>query len=60
MTAANSLTAPTFKPGPGSPALEPTKAATPPADGFFDAAATYIGAVGSDDWTAGWTAYPAN
>ena len=28
----------------------------PPADGFFDATATFVGAIGSDDWTAGWTA----
>ncbi len=30
-------------------------------DGFFDATATYLGAVGgADDWTLGWTSYPAN
>ena len=25
---------------------------------LFDATATYLGAVGDVDWTAGWTAYP--
>lgn len=29
--------------------------ATPPADGFFDPTATYVGAFGSRDWTAGWS-----
>ncbi len=52
------LTAPTaatpnWKPQAGSPAL--TGAATPPNDGFFDTSATFVGAVGTDDWTAGWT-----
>ncbi len=35
---------------------------TDPADGrppFFDASATFCGAVGTDDWTAGWTEFPA-
>lgn len=31
-----------------------------PTDPFFDATATFIGAMGTDDWTAGWTAYPQN
>ena len=53
-----SKTAPSFKPGAGAVAL--TGGATPPNDGFFDVTATFIGAVGSDDWTAGWTAYPQN
>lgn len=53
-----SLTAPDFKPAPGSPAL--TDAATPPSDGFFDPDATFVGAIGATDWTAGWTAYPEN
>ena len=48
-----SLTAPIFKPTAPVPG-----GATPPNDGFFDASATYIGAVGTDDWTQGWTAYP--
>jgi len=43
---AMSKTAPNFKP--------------PPSDGFFDVTATFIGAVGDDDWTLGWTAYPQN
>jgi hypothetical protein len=37
-----------------------TGGATPPADGFFDPTATFIGAMGVEDWTAGWTAYPQN
>ena len=54
-----SLTAPKFAPKTGSPAL--TGGATPPADGFFDATATFVGAVGADDWTAGaWVSYPQN
>ncbi|PZR12377.1 MAG: hypothetical protein DI536_15810 [Archangium gephyra] len=47
-----------FKPAAGSPVL--TGGATPPNDGFFDVSATFVGAIGTDDWTAGWTAYPAN
>lgn len=50
------LAAPDFRPKAGSPAL--TGGATPPADGFFDSAATFVGAIGSDDWTAGWTSFP--
>lgn len=57
-TGALSKTAPVFKPNAGSPAL--TGGATPPNDGFFDVTATFIGAMGTDDWTAGWTAYPQN
>lgn len=49
-------TAPSFKPNVASPAL--TGCATPPSDGFFDATATFCGAMGAEDWTAGWTAYP--
>ena len=57
------LTAPTaatpnWKPQAGSPAL--TGGATPPSDGFFDTSATFVGAVGADDWTVGWTVMPAN
>jgi hypothetical protein len=55
---ASSLTAPNFKPATGSPAL--TGGAAPPNDGFFDMTATFVGAVGADDWTAGWTSYPQN
>jgi hypothetical protein len=51
-----SLTAPKFQPAPGSAAL--SGGAVPPDDGFFEPTATFVGAVGSDDWTQGWTAYP--
>ena len=52
------LDAPDFLPTDLSPVLG--AGATPPADDFFDPTATFIGAIGDDDWTAGWTAYPAN
>jgi hypothetical protein len=45
---------PSFKPEAAIPG------GTPPSDGFFDASATFQGAVGETDWTAGWTAYPAS
>lgn len=48
--------APSFQPAADSPVF--TGGATPPNDGFFDPGATFVGAVGADDWTAGWTAYP--
>ena len=48
--------APSFLPKAGSPALQ---GATPPSDPFF-AQVAHFGAFGSEDWTAGWTAYPAN
>jgi hypothetical protein len=51
-------TAPNFKPKAGAAAL--TAGTTPPADPFFDASATFAGAIGADDWTAGWTKYPPN
>src|ERR1043165_3447079 len=51
-------TAPNFKPMAGAPAL--TAGTTPPNDPFFDATATFAGAIGTDDWTAGWTKYPQN
>lgn len=54
--ARNSLTAPDWKPTAGAAAL--TGGATPPSDGFFDTSATFVGAIGADDWTQGWTAYP--
>lgn len=54
--AATSKTAPDFTPS----APITTGAATPPANGFFDTTATFIGAIGADDWTAGWTEYPQN
>lgn len=60
ITSALNLASPNFRPGAGSPALTATNAATAPSDGFFDAAA-YLGAVGgAEDWTLGWTAFPAN
>jgi hypothetical protein len=55
---AMSKTAPNFKPMATSSAL--SGGSTPPNDGFFDTSATFIGAVGADDWTADWTAYPQN
>jgi hypothetical protein len=48
--------APKFLPKAGSPALQ---GAVVPSDPFF-AQVAYYGAFGSEDWTAGWTAYPAN
>ncbi|MEW6508959.1 MAG: T9SS type A sorting domain-containing protein [Bacteroidota bacterium] len=39
----------------GSPVF--TGGATPPSDGFFDATATYVGAFGYRDWTAGWSSF---
>jgi hypothetical protein len=47
---------PSFQPADGAPVL--TGGATPPDDGFFDATATFIGAIGATDWTEGWTSYP--
>jgi hypothetical protein len=44
---------PNALPQVSSPAL--TGGATPPNDGFFDANATYVGAFGTQDWTAGWS-----
>lgn len=52
------VTSPVFKPLMDSPAL--TNGGTPPNDGFFDVTATFVGAVGTTDWTTGWTAYPEN
>jgi hypothetical protein len=52
--------APNFKPDAGSAILDATRAATPPADTFFDVNARFFGAIGDTDWTAGWTAYPQN
>jgi hypothetical protein len=51
-------TAPNWVPQAGSPVM--TGAATPPSDGFFDPSATYMGAFGTTNWAAGWTAYPEN
>ncbi len=52
------VTKPNWKPKASAPVL--TGGATPPNDGFFDASATFVGAVGATDWTQGWTAYPEN
>ncbi len=57
LTAATNLTAPDFRPAAGSPALQVENAQTTPSDSFFTAA-PFIGAMGTEDWTAGWTAYP--
>ncbi len=51
-----SKTAPSFRPAATAAAL--AGGAVPPNDGFFDPNATFVGAVGADDWTAGWTAFP--
>lgn len=48
------LEAPDFLPLAESPAL--VDGATPGSG--FDASATFVGAMGSQDWTMGWTAYP--
>jgi hypothetical protein len=53
------LAAPSFMPMAGSPVLAAGAGATPPG-GFFDATATYVGAFGTTDWSAGWTSYPPN
>ena len=54
LTDATNLKAPNFKPS-GTPVV----GATPEAGGgFFDVSATFVGAIGAEDWTAGWTAYP--
>lgn len=57
LTDAWNLTAPNFQPESGSSLLG---AGAAPGDNWFDSA-DYIGAFdGSDDWTAGWTEFPAN
>lgn len=58
MAGALSLSAPSFAVSASSAMYQ--GGATPPSDGFFDTSATFIGGVGTQDWTAGWTAYPAN
>jgi hypothetical protein len=50
------LGAPDFAPVEDSPVL--AGGDTPPEG--FDIGATYYGAIGDVDWTAGWTAYPVN
>ncbi|MFZ2324928.1 MAG: T9SS type A sorting domain-containing protein, partial [Ignavibacteriaceae bacterium] len=49
------LNNPNFLPLSNSPAL--TDAGTPTNDGFFDPAATFVGAFGTDDWTFGWARF---
>ncbi|WP_163784465.1 hypothetical protein [Myxococcus vastator] len=56
LTDALNLTAPNFMPAAGSPALNPDSAATPPEG--FDTSARFVGAVGTTNWLAGWTAFP--
>ncbi|WAS86682.1 hypothetical protein [Corallococcus sp. NCRR] len=58
LTAATNLEAPNFTPATGSPALNPDNAATPGAG--FDTSARFVGAVGTTNWLAGWTAFPKN
>ncbi len=48
--------APSYLPTSSASAL--SGGATPPADGFFDPTATYIGALGQVDWTQGWCGFP--
>lgn len=50
------LSAPDFAPVADSPVLD----GGDPPGADFDESATYIGAIGDNDWTASWTAYPAN
>jgi hypothetical protein len=59
ITSALDPVAPSFKPAPASPAMTSGMALSPPADGFFEAV-TFIGAVGAEDWTTGWTSFPPN
>lgn len=58
LVAATSLTSPSFAPAAGSASLNADAALTPPSG--FDTSARFVGAIGSTDWTKGWTAYPAN
>ena len=51
--APRNLAAPDFKPMAGSPVL--AGCGTPPAG--FDTTATFCGAIGATDWTAGWTRF---
>jgi hypothetical protein len=55
LTAPFDLNNPNFLPLAGSPAL--TSAGTPPNDGFFNPAASFVGAFGSEDWTFGWAKF---
>lgn len=58
LTDALNLTAPNFAPSEGSVALDVEHAKMPAEDNFFDHEALFLGAIGNDDWTLGWTAYP--
>jgi hypothetical protein len=49
------LSNPNAMPLSGSPVA--VGGATPPDDGFFDKTATFIGAFGTIDWTAGWSSF---
>lgn len=60
LTDSQNLKAPNFAPQAGSPALAEENAAVPPSDGFFDTSARFVGAVGTTNWLAGWTAFPEN
>lgn len=55
LAAPTNQTSPGFGSSAGAPVLE--GGAVPPAG--FDTAATYIGAVGSTNWLASWTSFPA-
>lgn len=46
---------PNFMPLPGSPTL--IGGITPPSDGFYDVTATFVGAFGYENWTAGWAKF---
>ncbi len=54
LTAPRHMTAPSWKPATGSPVL--TGCGTPPSG--LDQTATFCGAVGTSDWTTGWTRFP--
>lgn len=54
LTDPKNVTAPSFVPQAGSPVL--AGCGTPPVG--LDQTATFCGAIGTVDWTAGWTAFP--
>jgi hypothetical protein len=52
--------APDYRPAAGSPALNgAVPVVATPADGFFEPA-NFIGGIGTDDWTSGWTTHVQN
>jgi hypothetical protein len=54
------LESPDWRPADGSPALTgAVPVSQPPDDGFFEPV-NFIGGVGADDWTAGWTTHAQN